>query len=111
MEKVYYRITYEEIGIYEALKKQIWSNSQFPKEQWEKFKNSNDVNWLKTPNSYAYDNYSYFTELGFTLFMKKTYPIIIKWLDESKIRIEKVFFKESEINLVYRDEHQIIIIK
>lgn len=111
VNNIYYRVTYNEIGVYEALKKQIWNNSEFTKENWENFINSSNVNWLKKPNTYGKNNYSYFTELGFTLFMEKTYPLIIKWLDENKIKIEKCSFDETKIDLIYTDEHQIVIAK
>ena len=108
----YFRITYNNIGIYEALKNKIWdNNSVFSKEDWINFKNSSDVNWLKVPSVYGNDNYSYFTELGFNIFMEKTYPLIIKYLDKENICIDKYLFDIEEFDLIYCDEHQIVINK
>lgn len=111
MIKIYYRITYDNIGIYEALKTKLWNSSKKSKEEWEKFKYSSSVNWLKTPPTYGSNNYSFFTKLGFSLFMKYTYPLIIKYLDEDKINIEKYSLDIKQINLIYSDEHQIVIEK
>lgn len=106
----YFRVTYNGIGIYEALKKQIWNdNSDFSKEEWECFIKSSLVNWLKKPSVYENNHVSFFTELGFDLFMKNTYPLFLKWLDEKKICIEKIHFEDKEIKVVYSDEYQIVI--
>ena len=111
MKNTYYRVTYNGVGIYEALKQQIWNNSNFSKEDWLKFKNSASVNWLKTPNTYGNNNYSFFTELGYSLFMKNTYPLIIQYLNKELINIEKYSFDIKNIKLIYSDEHQIVIEK
>lgn len=109
----YWRITYKGEGIYETLKKQIWNEeSLFTKEDWESFKTSNDVTWLKLPNIYknASSAYrSYFKKLGFELFMSKTYPIILEYLDEKSVIVEEFVFDNDKINIVYEDEHQIVI--
>ena len=104
MSTNYFRVTYNGIGIYEALKNQIWNDSSgFSKEDWENFKQSDKVNWLKRPDVYKGNYVSFFTELGFELFMKNTYPLFVKWLEENKISIEKFSFDFEEINLVYSD--------
>ncbi len=109
--KMYYLVTYEGIGVYEALKSKIWNSSNCPKEDWENFINSSDVNWLKKPKVYKDNNYSYFTKLGFFSFKNKTYPLIIKWLDENKIEYEKCYLDEITTNFMYSDEHQVVIAK
>lgn len=109
---MYYRVTYNDIGVYEALKKQIWNdNNDFTKKDWENFKKSDEVNWLKIPNVYKDNNCSFFTELGFEVFMNKTYPLIIQWLDKENIKIENCNFDIEKVNLIYSDEHQIVIEK
>lgn len=107
MDNNYYRITYNNIGIYEALKQEIFNN--YTKEEWQSFKSSNNVNWLKAPVFYGDNNYSYFTELGFNIFMKKTYPLIIKYLNEKHIKIKQYTFDVKKVYLIYSDEHQIVI--
>lgn len=107
MNNNYFRITYNDIGIYEALKQEIFNN--YTKEEWQSFKSSNNVNWLKAPVFYGDNNYSYFKELGFNMFMKKTYPLIIKYLKIKNIKIEKYTFDTKKLNLIYSDEYQIVI--
>lgn len=108
----YYRVTYKDIGIYEALKLKIWnSNNSFKKNDWENFKNSNDVKWLKVPDTYNIDNYSYFTEQGFKTFMERTYPLIIKYLDEENIKIHDYLLDNKNVKIIYCDSDQIVIEK
>lgn len=109
MDKIYWRISYNNTGIYDALKKEIWKKYKFPKKEWEKLKISKNFIWLKTPNYYYERCYSYFTELGYELFMKKTYPICIKYLDEKQINVDKFTFKDEDLDIIYIDEHQIVI--
>lgn len=107
---MFFRVTYDCVGVYEALKKLIWdNNSCFSKKDWEEFKSSSDVNWLTVPNTYGDNNYSYFTEKGFDIFMEKTYPLIIQWLDKDKIKFDSYIFDVDEINLVYVDDYQIVV--
>lgn len=35
MKKTYWRITHRGIGVYEALKREIWNNSSNSKKEWE----------------------------------------------------------------------------
>jgi len=109
MNKLYWRVSYNGIGIYEALKNEIWKRYEFPKEEWDKLKKSKTFMWLKAPNIYYENCYSYFTELGYELFMKNTYPIFIKYLDEKNIMIDKFIFDNTKIDIIYSDEHQIVI--
>ena len=109
MKKDFWRISYNKIGVYEALKKEIWSICKEPKEVWDDLKLSSSFTWLKTPPTYPSNSYSYFTELGYKLFMEKTYPILIKYLDPKKMVVEKFIFDNNEINIIYEDEHQIVV--
>lgn len=72
MNKLYWRISYGGIGIYEALKNEIWKKHNFPKREWINLKNSETFTWLNTPPLYFENCYSYFTELGYELFMENT---------------------------------------
>lgn len=109
MKKIYWRISYNNIGIYEALKKELWNKNDSPKDEWKNLKESNAFTWLKTPDFYNENYYSYFTELGYKLFIENTYPIIIKYLDEKNIKVEEKNMDDGHINIIYSDEHQIVI--
>ena len=98
----YYRITYNNNGIYEEFKNSITF------EEWKSFKQSDNVTWLKAPNIEYKEGYkSYFKEEGFNKFMTLVYPIIIKSLDKDKIEIKEYNF--DKVNIVYEDENQIVI--
>lgn len=110
MNKEYFRITCEGIGIYEYFKKYLWNNVSNPKEVWDDFINSNETNWLNKPLIYNDDvkEYSsYFNEAGYRLFLERTLPIITKWIDKKNIKTEKLKINESQI--VYKDDYQIVI--
>ena len=109
MKKVFWRISYKEIGIYEALKKSIWERNINPKEEWLNLKESNEFTWLKTPPTYNINCTSYFTEQGYNNFMKITFPILIKYLDKNKIISKKYNIDISKRNVLYIDENQIVI--
>ena len=95
------RVTYDGEGIYQAFKESVSFDV------WKSFKNSNAANWLPLPPSYE-DNYrSYFTTTGYKMFMKRTYPVMIKYLDKSKIKIEEVYLQQS--NIIYEDKFQVVI--
>ena len=96
----YYRITYEGNGIYDALKNKINDI-----EIWKTILSSNNINWLPKPPSYSFNNKSYFTELGYNTFNEKTLPIIIKYLDKEKIKIETY---NNANNIVYSDIYQVV---
>ena len=94
MNKEYFRITCEGIGIYEYLKNYLWNNISNPSEVWDNFIKSNKTNWLNKPDIYtdeAKEYRSYFTE----------------WIDRNFIKIEKVMIDDDKI--VYQDEYQIVI--
>lgn len=65
--------------------------------------------WLKVPTVYTKGNLSYFTKLGYDVFIGKTYPIIIKYLNPKKIITKKHSFENKKTNIVYEDEHQVVI--
>ena len=102
----YYRVTYDGVGIYEELKKEMYKIN-YDSSEWKKFKQSNACNWLPLPPSYCDGYYSYFTKLGYDKFMKSTYPIIIKYLDKDSINIEKCCIDKDSI--IYQDKYQIVI--
>ena len=109
MNKPYWRVSYNGIGIYESLKKEIWKKCENPKQEWEALKDSARFTWLNTPPFYNDNCYSYFTELGYKLFIKNTFPILVKYLDEKNIIVNKYIFDDTKLNLVHSDEHQVII--
>ena len=82
----FFRITYNNIGIYEALKQNITLN------EWKILLQSESINWLPKPNIYTNNNLSYFTANGYTKFCNKTLPII------------KIYLK----NIIYYDKYQVI---
>ena len=102
----YYRITYNGVGIYEQLKKEMYKIN-YNSSEWNKFKQSKACNWLPLPPSYCDGYYSYFTKLGYDKFMKNTYPIIIEYLDKNNIDIEQCHIDKDSI--IYQDKYQIVI--
>ena len=108
MNKPYWRVSYNGIGIYESLKKEIWKKYENPKQEWEVLKDSVHFTWLNTPTFYNDNCYSYFTELGYKLFIKNTFPILVKYLDEKNIIVNKFIFDDRNLNFVYSDEHQVV---
>lgn len=105
----YFRLSYNGIGIYEALKKELWNKSNNPKEEWEKLKRSNSFTWLKIPTIYPKNSSSYFNLDGFNVFMERTYPIFVKYLNVNNIVIEEFDFEDDKLDIVYQDEYQIVI--
>ena len=98
---VYFRITYNNIGIYEAFKQNI------PWDVWINFKKSKECNWLPLPPKYEDGYYSYFTYEGYKKFMKLTYPEMIKYLDKYKIRVERLNIDKNAI--IYSDKYQVVV--
>ena len=98
---VYFRITYNNIGIYEAFKQNI------PWDVWINFKKSKECNWLPLPPKYEDGYYSYFTYEGYKKFMKLTYPEMIKYLDKYKIKVEKLNIDKNVI--IYSDKYQVVV--
>lgn len=97
----YYRITYDNIGIYEALKQNI---SLY---EWDKLLNSERFQWLPKPPGSVYNgiNKSYFTETGFEWFNKYTLPVIKPYINTKKIKIEKI---NKLRNIIYQDQFQVV---
>ena len=95
----YYRITYDNIGIYEALKRKVdfveWRNIL------------NQSTWLPKPPMYDDTCISYFTESGYKKFNTNTMPIVIKYLDKDKINIKEV--TELIGDILYRDKYQVVV--
>lgn len=95
------RVTYDGEGIYQAFKESVSFDV------WKSFKNSNAANWLPLPPSYEGNYRSYFTTTGYKMFMERTYPVMIKYLDKGKIKIEEVYLQQS--NIIYEDKFQVVI--
>lgn len=108
MSNTYWRITYNGIDVYEALKHELLSNSL--REEWSKLVESKVFNWLSTP-IFISNSSSYLNELGYSTFKDKLYPIIIKYLDEKNINIEKFNYDENSNNILYSDEYQIVVVE
>ena len=103
----YYRITYNSIGIYEALKKELFKNYHNPEDIWNKLKQSSSFNWLKIPDNYTNSSKSYFTAKGLDQFKNKTYATFIKYLNPQLIEIKEIDIDKNSI--IYEDEYQIVI--
>ena len=98
MEKLY-RVTYNDKGIYNELKRIVG------KDTWLSLLSLKAFTWLPKPPSYSIENRSYFTKKGFEKFTKETLPIMYKYLDRKKIKIET--FNNIQ-NIMYEDEYQVI---
>lgn len=98
MEKLY-RVTYNDKGIYNELKRIVG------KDTWLSLLSLEAFTWLPKPPSYSIENRSYFTKKGFEKFTKETLPIMSKYLDREKIKIET--FNNIQ-NIMYEDEYQVI---
>lgn len=46
------------------------------------------------------NNLSYFTELGYNLFMENIYPILVKYFNKDDVLIEKFDFDEKKLNIM-----------
>lgn len=109
MQRIYYRVLCGSDGIYNALKKKIWEVCDYPEAEWLRFKKSDAASWLNSPPDYGRNCSSYFTELGYRLFLKNTYPYLLKFLDKDCIHIEKFTFDIDEMIIFYSDIHQIVL--
>lgn len=101
-----YRLTYNGIGIYEALKKEMFNKTYTP-DAWIEFKNSPECNWLPLPPTYGDNNASYFTEAGYNKFMEITMPIVNEYIPAEDIKTE--VSKVPTNAIVYEDEYQFVI--
>lgn len=100
-----WRVTYQGIGIYEALKNAMFEQTG-SSTVWMTFINSDVCNWLPKPPSYGNDNKSFFTEEGFNRFNELVLPIIAQYIDKTKIYIEEIMVPTNQI--VYSDEFQFV---
>ncbi len=100
-QNVYYRITYNEEGIYNALKNIVGDYT------WKELLNDKQINWLPKPPEYTSKNKSYFTKKGYELFEQKTLPILLKYLDKENIEINT--YNEIGNKTLYTDEYQMVI--
>ena len=96
----FYRVTYEGIGIYEALKNNVSS------ETWQSLLTSDAFTWLPKPPEYLSEYSSFFTELGMEKFKELVLPICEKYLNRSRIAIQEV---QDIQNIVYSDDYQVIV--
>ena len=99
VDEEYYRFTYNGVGIYEALKQNVNS------ETWKKLIKSSNFTWLPKPENYPKTNISYFTREGRDMFLKKVLPICEKYLGND-IEFSKV---KNIKHIVYKDKYQIIV--
>lgn len=98
----FYRVYYNGIGIYEALRKKVgWD--------WKTVKQDPDINWLPTPEVKEYkDNYrSFFTTLGYKTFQAKTMKVIDKYLDPEKVEVRE--YNDLQGKLMYQDQYQVVV--
>ncbi len=102
MNKEYFRVTYENKGIYNELKNKVDRNT------WESILSKKEINWLPKPPSYAENNKSYFTKKGYDKFNQDVLPIIEKYIDKDKIDV-KIYSKIH--NIIYEDEFQVVVSK
>lgn len=98
---MYYRVTYNNQGIYQAFRNQV----SF--EKWKKLLRSNNINWLPKPPSYTKGFKSYFTQNGFKKFKQLVLPIFKEVLDQNQIQIDTINKLDGEIK--YQDQYQIVI--
>lgn len=94
----YFRVTYDGIGIYEAMKQHMSA------EQWKKLLKSDKFTWLPKPKEYPSDCKSYFTKYGMDKFNELVMPVATGCLGNN-IKVEKF----SDVgDIVYRDQYQVI---
>ena len=96
---VYYRVTYNGEGIYNALKNNI------PLNVWMDLLKSDAMRWLPKPPKYNESSRSYFTKEGFKMFMRKTYPVVRKYLNPEFVNIEEVRLPNK---MMYSDKYQVV---
>lgn len=97
----YYRITYEGDGIYNALRNNVTID------EWKKLLMSDCMTWLPKPTYYSKANRSYFTKKGIDMFKRKTMPVMLQYLDSTKIQIH-TYSNIEQKDIVYEDLYQII---
>ena len=98
--ETFYRVTYNGIGIYEAIRNNVTI------EHWKELLQSEIFTWLPKPKHYPNGNLSYFTKEGIDKFNELVLPEAKKILGND---IKMDIFKLNEIgNIIYRDKYQII---
>lgn len=95
-----YRVTYNGEGIYQALRQTVGPI------EWKRILSSKEINWLPKPPNYTDGYRSFFTQKGYDIFMKKSYPFICRYLDWHNIKIEH---NRVEGKVIYRDEYQVVL--
>lgn len=100
-ESAYYRVTYDGIGIYDAVKNSV------DQQTWINLLNDDAIKWLPKPPSYAINNRSYFTKKGYDIFVKRTLPLLKEYIDPKKIQTST----NVDIGnaLVYSDDYQVVV--
>lgn len=99
-QREYYRVTYDGIGIYEALRNNV------TRDEWINILKSDRITWLPKPPNYEFNNRSYFTKTGYDTFVKKALPLIKKYLNPKKIKVEQCIIVGD---IVYEDKYQIVV--
>lgn len=85
IKETLYRVTYNGVGVYEALRLTI------SKEDWDNFLNDDKVSWLLVPPFEYKEGYqSFFTADGYERFKTETLPLISQYLDEKTIKTETI---------------------
>lgn len=100
-KNVYYRISYHNEGIYNALKNKVDNVI------WKDLLNNEHMNWLPKPPTYSFKNISYFTRKGYERFNHETLPIICNYLNKENIRMD--MYNEINYTILYSDEYQIVV--
>lgn len=96
----YYRVTYNGVGIYQALKERT------TQEQWKLLLQDPAITWLPKPPEYAEGMISYFTKYGYKMFEMYTYPLIEKYFDED---ILVVPLRSLDEDIIYKDKYQVVV--
>lgn len=96
----FYRVTYNDEGIYNALKKSV------DIEVWKEILSNKRINWLPKPPSYDLKNKSYFTKKGYKRFETDTLPLISKYLEKENIKVN--IHKDITKDILYKDDYQIV---
>lgn len=102
--KNYYRCTFNDIGIYKALKKEVGF-------KWKELKQDPRITWLPQPTiNYSSNNLSYFTEKGLKYFKEKTMKLVSEVSPKlvKELKVQKYNKNQLIGKIVYSDEFQIV---
>lgn len=101
----YYRCTFNGVGIYEALKREVGF-------KWKEIKQDPRITWLpQPPIEYGPNNLSYFTKKGYNYFKFKTMYLVKEVAPqlESELKVEEFTSKSKLLGrIVYEDEFQVV---